>query len=45
LYRAGEFAEALDTMNQALTSGVADAPVLSASLYQAAGGNGTANTT
>jgi len=42
LYRAGEFAEALDTMKQALSSGAADAHLFfqAATIYQSAGGNG-----
>jgi tetratricopeptide (TPR) repeat protein len=43
LYRAGEFAEALDTMKQALSSGAADAHLFfqAATIYQSAGGNGS----
>ena len=42
LYRAGEFAEALETMNQALASGAADAHLFfqAALIQRSAGGNG-----
>ena len=42
LYRAGEFAEALETMQQALSSGVADAHLFfqAAKIHKSAGGNG-----
>jgi tetratricopeptide (TPR) repeat protein len=42
LYRAGEFAEALETMEQALSTGAADAHLFfqAATIYQSAGGNG-----
>lgn len=42
LYRAGEFAEALETMQQALSTGAADAHLFfqAAKIYQSAGGNG-----
>jgi tetratricopeptide (TPR) repeat protein len=42
LYRAGEFAEALDAINAALSSGAVDAQLLfqAGTIYQAASGNG-----
>ena len=42
LYRAGELTEALERMEQALSSGVTDAQIFSQAgmIYQAAGGNG-----
>lgn len=42
LYRTGEFAEALDTMKQALSSGAGDAHLFfqAATIFQSAGGNG-----
>lgn len=42
LYQAGEFAQALDTMNQALASGAADAHMFyqTALILESAGGNG-----
>jgi tetratricopeptide (TPR) repeat protein len=42
LYRAGEFPEALETMQQALSTGAADAHLFfqAATIYQSAGGNG-----
>jgi tetratricopeptide (TPR) repeat protein len=42
LYRAGEFAEALERMEQALSSGVTDAHLFfqAGTIYQAAAGNG-----
>lgn len=42
LYRAGDFAAAFETMNQALSSGAADAHLFfqAATIFQSAGGNG-----
>jgi tetratricopeptide (TPR) repeat protein len=42
LYRAGDFAAAFETMNQALASGAADAHLFfqAATIFQSAGGNG-----
>ena len=42
LYRAGEFSEALNTIDEALSSGAADAQLFfqAGTIYQAANGNG-----